>query len=55
MIKNKYLRVRVGIALFIGLLMGGTFFGIGQNNGTYQDFSNVCGCLNYLCTNLVMI
>lgn len=45
---------RAGMAVFMGLLCGGSFWNVGDNNGSFQSLSNVAGALFLLCMNLVM-
>ncbi|CAD8074209.1 unnamed protein product [Paramecium primaurelia] len=48
------LRQRFGSTIFMGLLVGGAFYGLGDNNGSYSDYSGVAGCLFLLTMNLTM-
>lgn len=48
------LRSRFGGSIFMGLLVGGAFYGIGDNNGSYSDYSGVAGCLFLITMNLTM-
>lgn len=38
----------------MGLLIGGAFYGIGSNGGSYSDYSNVAGLMFILVMNLTM-
>jgi len=40
------------MALFMGLVVGGAFWGVGQNNGSYAALSGVSGVLFLLMLNL---
>ena len=42
------------MAIFMGLLVGGAFYGIGNNNGSYSSYSGVAGCIFLLVMNLTM-
>ncbi|CAD8042834.1 unnamed protein product [Paramecium primaurelia] len=46
------IRQRFGMALFMGLLIGGSYYGIGSSQGNYMDYSSMAGLLFFLCMNM---
>lgn len=46
------IRQRFGMALFMGFVVGGAFWGVGQNDGSYAALSGVSGVLFLLMLNL---
>lgn len=45
-------RARILMAIFMGLIVGGSFYGVAENNGTFNDLSGVSGAMFLLCMNL---
>jgi hypothetical protein len=42
------------MALFMGFLAGGSYYGLGDNNGSISDFQSIAGCMFILCMNLTI-
>lgn len=42
------------MAIFMGLLVGGSYYGIGNDEGTLADYTSMAGCMFLLCMNLTM-
>ena len=48
------LRVKIGQAIFLGLLSGGVFWAVGENNGDTKNLFSLAGALFFTCINLTM-
>ncbi|CAD8179154.1 unnamed protein product [Paramecium octaurelia] len=48
------IKQRVGMAIFMGLLLGYSYYGIGEDSGTFADYTSMSGCMFFLCINLTM-
>lgn len=42
------------MAIFMGLLLGYSYYGIGEDSGTLADYTSMSGCMFFLCINLTM-
>ncbi|KAM3141214.1 hypothetical protein pb186bvf_006599 [Paramecium bursaria] len=48
------LRVKIGQAIFLGLLQGGVFWAVADNNGSVKNLFSLAGALFFICINLTM-
>jgi hypothetical protein len=42
------------MAIFMGFLVGGSYYGIGEDSGSISDYTSMAGCMFLLCINLTM-
>lgn len=42
------------MAIFMGFLVGGSYYGIGEDSGTLADYTSMAGCVFFLCMNMTM-
>ena len=42
------------MAIFMGILLGYSYYGIGEDSGTLADYTSMSGCMFFLCINLTM-
>ena len=49
------MRGRIFGAIFLGLLFGGVFYGVGDNSGSFADLFSVAGCLFFVGLNAMFV
>ena len=46
---------RILTAIFLGLLFGGVFYGVGDNSGSRADLFSLAGCLFFVGLNAMFV